>query len=126
MLIRAPARLRLPARAVAAPAAAPVCPERLRALPLRRPRQAVAMAGRFPDCQARAVLWPERFRGRLLLRRRPFGRALPRGLSGSEPPATRTALAGPNRRVNAARGEVLARRVILELIAGHLEADQML
>jgi len=37
--------------------------------------------GHFPDCQARAVLVPERFRGRLLLRRRTCVRALPRGHS---------------------------------------------
>ena len=39
---------------------------------------------------------------------------------------TRGALAAPCREVNAAFGEVLARCVVLELVLGHLEADEML
>jgi hypothetical protein len=44
-------------------------------------------------------------------------------LMGPKPPATPRALAGARARVN---GERLAGRVILELVSGQLEADEML
>src|SRR6185312_4017746 len=65
------------------PSAAPVCPSRLRALPLRRPTYAKALAGSFQTVRRARSFVPERFRGRLLLRRRICMRPLPRGHSGN-------------------------------------------
>ena len=58
------------------------------------------VGGHFPDCQARAVLLPERFRGRLLLRRCKM-QTLPCGLPAGLPVGDGSALAGPCARVNA-------------------------
>ena len=71
---------------------------RLRALPLRRP----AFRGLFPDCQARAVLWPEKFRGRLLLRRR-LSCTLSRAAFRRFPAGDAAALAARDAQVNASR-----------------------
>ena len=83
--------------------------------------------GHFPDCLARAVLGPERFRGRLLLRRlagRPAW-SLPRCHPAGKPSGDAGALAAHKCGVNASLRELLTGCVILELVVRQLEAHQM-
>src|SRR5260221_7035846 len=74
---------------------------------------------------------PERFRGRLLLRRWAavsLGATLSRAAipSARRLSVTRGALAGECDEVNAPRRENLTRGVVLQLILGELKADEML
>src|SRR5690242_15805565 len=85
-----------------------------------------AQMGSFQTVRRARSSVPERFRGRLLLRRSTFTRGLRRTLSRAAIPkaglpATRHALAAQPNEVNA-----LARGVILELVLGELETDEML
>src|SRR5579884_2916043 len=87
--------------------------------------------GSFQTVLARAVLGPERFRGRLLLRRRlssigaridGLSRAAIRRVTASDA----RALAAWGNGVNASFDDRLAGRVVLELVLGELKPDQML
>src|SRR5687768_2945170 len=102
---------------------------RLRALPLRRPALSRGLSGLFPDCQARAVRLPERFRGRLLLRRRQAPeeakRTLPRGLPAASRRRRMKPWLRPPTESTTTWGQ-LARGVVAELGVRHLEADQVL
>ena len=104
---------------------------RLRALPLRRPALGRSSERALSRLSGRAVLLPERFRGRLLLRRRPsclkkLDRTLPRGLPAASLPETGRALASPGSRSQRRLKGDLARGVVAKLVLRQLEADQVL